>query len=48
MLFLVLSNGFEVLMSKKKKTEKEKIILMYFQAKNTFKKHCTSQYQTHT
>jgi hypothetical protein len=44
MLFLVLSDDFDVLMSKKKK----QIILMHFQVKNTFEKLFAPQYQTHT
>jgi hypothetical protein len=32
-------NGFDVLMSKIKKISERKNILMYFQAKNTFKKY---------
>jgi len=45
MLFLVLSDDFDVLMSKKKKKQ---IILMHFQVKNTFEKLFAPQYQTHT
>lgn len=47
MFFLVFSDNFDLLISKIKKDLK-KIILMHFQAKSTFKKHPTPQYQTRT
>jgi len=43
-VFLVLSNYFDVLISKK---NLKKNILIHFQTKNTFKKRFISQYQTH-
>jgi len=45
MLFLVLSDDFDVLMSKKKKKQ---IIFIHFKVKNTFEKLFAPQYQTHT
>jgi len=47
MLLLVLSDDFDVLMSKIKKIWKQ-FILMHFEVKNTFEKLFAPQYQTHT
>ena len=47
MFFFSIFNGFNVLISKIKKI-KTKIIFIYFQAKFTFKKHSTLQYQIHS
>jgi len=42
----MLSDNFDVLMSKIRTKILKKIILMYFRAKNTFERHLAPQYQT--
>jgi hypothetical protein len=47
MFFSMLLDDFDVLMSKKKKKNLKKFILMHFQVKSYFKKHHAPQSQTH-